>query len=88
MSYEDLVAARAARLQKEADKTARTKQGRKRKGRVQPTCVQGTAEETAEGSAQAETQETTNVLLQVAGTQFENGMLAPCPGRAPVARMW
>lgn len=84
MSYEDLEAARAKRVEKEADKAARKKRGRKRKGRVQEASLLGTAE----GVAQAETQEPAGILSTVYATRLENGVLAPCPGRAPVARMW
>lgn len=83
ISYEDLEVAGADCAQKEADKN---KRGRKREGKVQATCVQGTAE----GAAQAETQESASVLPQVAGAHVGNhvSVRPSCPGRAPVAQMW
>jgi hypothetical protein len=56
VSYEDLEVARAKRAEKEADKAARSSRGRKRKG------MQGSAE----GSAQAETQEPASTAIHVA----------------------
>lgn len=86
MSFEDLEAARAKRAEKEASKAAKNKRGGKRKGGTgaQGTCIPGTAAE----AAQIEAREPADVALQVAGTQAEDSLLAPCPGRAPVAQMW
>jgi hypothetical protein len=86
MSYEDLEAVRAKRAEKEASKVTKNKRGGKRKSgtRLQGTCM---SETTAE-AAQTEAREPADVTLQVAGTQAGDSLLAPCPGRAPVAQMW
>jgi hypothetical protein len=43
---------------------------------------------TAAEAAQIEEREPADVTLQVAGTEADDSLLAPCPGRAPVAQMW
>lgn len=73
MSYEDLEAARARRKE-EGDKAAKKKPGRKRKG----------------GAKKTRMAEASQAMPQQAEMQPGNliSPLAPCPGRAPVARMW
>ena len=86
MSYEDLEAARAKRAEREASKATKNKRGGKCKGgtRARGTCMLGTAAE----AAQIEAREPADITLQVAGTEADDSLLAPCPGRAPVAQMW
>lgn len=78
MSFEDLVEARAKRTEKEAGKVAKNKgtHGTKRKG----------------GAARVarfdEAPDLDRTLVLVAETQHLEGLTAPGPGRAPVARMW
>ena len=86
MSYKDLEAARANRAEKEASKATKNKRGGKCKGgtRARGTCMLGTAAE----AAQIEAREPADITLQVAGTEADDSLLAPCPGRAPVAQMW
>ena len=80
MSYEDLAEARANRTEKEANKAARKTRGRKRKGGKQQVGMQETA---SEGLLAATAQS-----VMVAQSEYVAGPIAPCPGAAPVARMW
>ena len=84
--YENLVAARTKRREKEASESAKKNtRGRKRKGRVQVTNVQGTETKTARPD---EVLVLGSIPIQVIGTEIIEGLNAPCLGRAPVARMW
>ena len=84
MSYEDLVAARAKRMEKEASKAAKTKRARKRKDGAQTACVPGIST----AAAPVVMPGPASILLQIAEARSEESLLAPCPGRASVARMW
>jgi hypothetical protein len=86
MSYEDLEAARAKRQEKEAGKADKQKRGRKRKQNAEKTCISDTRAETAAMGMS----ELAGNSFRVVGTPFEGdaSLLGPCPGKAPVARMW
>jgi hypothetical protein len=86
MSYEDLEAARAKRQEKEAGKADKQKRGRKRKQKAGKTHVSDASVQAVRTCAP----ELTGTSLPVVGTPFESdvSLLAPCPGKAPVARMW
>jgi hypothetical protein len=86
MSYEDLEAARAKRKEKEAGKLDKQKRGRKRKQEAEKTHASDASVQAVGTGAP----ELTGTSLQVVSTPFEgdDNLLAPCPGKAPVARMW
>jgi hypothetical protein len=86
MSYEDLEAARLKRLQKEADKASKSKRGRKRKGEAKKECIPGVVVD----AVQSEAPELATYAVQADVPQPKDdvGALGPCPGRAPIARMW
>ncbi|KAM0703962.1 hypothetical protein Q7P35_008968 [Cladosporium inversicolor] len=86
MSYEDLEAARVKRQEKEAGKADKKKRGRKRKQNAEKTCISETRVEIAAMGMS----ESAGNSLNVVGIPFESdaSLLAPCPGKAPVARMW
>jgi hypothetical protein len=81
MSYEDLVEARAKRAEKDARKIAR-KQRRKRSGgqEVVPDAMLQVPLAAAAESA--------NGQLWMAEAQYAVAPVPPCPGAAPIARMW
>jgi hypothetical protein len=85
MSYEDLEAARLKRLQKEADKASKGKRGWKRNGEAKKKCISGVVD-----AVQSEALGLPTYALQANEPQPEGdvGVLGPCPGRAPIARMW
>lgn len=85
MSFEDLEAARTKRAEVEASKCAKKARGRKRRGGAQETNAQGTEKETPRMNG---TPVPANLSIQVIGTGSMERSIAPCPGRAPVARMW
>ena len=86
MSYEDIVRAQKARDENEAtSRSGKRARGWKRKGGRPETSESGTKTETT-GMGEALVQDEN--LNQMAETQHVGGLLPPCPGRAPVARMW
>ena len=86
MSYEDLEAARSQRLQKEVDKASKSSRGRKRKGKAKKACMSGLAFD----AVQREALELPTYALQARETRpvDDVGVISPCPGKAPIARMW
>ncbi|KAM0714733.1 hypothetical protein Q7P37_009750 [Cladosporium fusiforme] len=84
MSYEDLAAARVKRSEKEANKAAKKARGRKRKGGKQQMGMQNTAP----GGPVVGTAQSVSGPPTAAQSHFIAGPIAPCPGAAPVARMW
>jgi hypothetical protein len=86
MSYEDLEAARSTRLQKETDKASKSSWGRKRKGKARKACMSGLVVD----AVQSEALELPTYALQANEPQpvDDVGVIGPCPGKAPIARMW
>ena len=86
MSYEDIVRAQKARDENEA-KSRRHKRtrGRKRTGGWPAAAGSETRTEAIEIGESLEQGEN---LVQVSEEQYVGDLLLPCPGRAPVARMW
>lgn len=86
MSYEDLEAARAKREEKEAGNANKQRRGRKRKQNAEKTSISDTGLQ----AAVTVPLELTDDSLQVVETSSgaDASLPAPCPGNAPVARMW
>lgn len=86
MNFEDLEAARTKRAEVEASKTAKKNiRGRKRKGGAHRGNGQVSQVETARLN---EVPALASVPEQVMWPQPGECFMAPCPGRAPTARMW
>lgn len=86
MGFEDLEAARTKRAEVEASKTAKKNtRGRKRKGRAKSVDEQVSEVETARSN---EVAALAGISAQVMWPQSGGCFTAPCPGRAPIARMW
>jgi len=86
ISYEDLEAVRLKRLQKEADKASKSKRGQRRKGEAKKACISGVVVDDVQSGAPG----LATYALQANEQQpeYDIGVLDPCPGRAPTARMW
>ena len=86
MSYEDIDRARRIREEVEA-KSQKDKQTRGRT-RKRGKASTSNPEDPTETTTDEETQGSSTRRVHVAATQCVEGWTAPCPGRAPVARMW
>ena len=86
MTYEDIVRAQKARNENEA-KSRRNKRTRAWKRNGGEPEASG-SETRTEAIGINESLEQGGTLVQVAETQYVGGLLPPCPGRAPIARMW
>lgn len=87
MSYEDLMEARAKRLEKEAAEVVkeRGKRGRKRKSAAPEINI---PELQTKVARVGEAPEPVQDPVQMSETQGTEDVIAPGPGRAPVARIW
>lgn len=85
MSYEDIVRAQKAREENEAKSRTNKRKRGKRKDEESEACdLRGTTEAMSIG----ESLEQRDNLVQAVEERYVEGLLAPCPGRAPVAKMW
>lgn len=85
MSYEDIVRAQKARKENEAKSRTNKRKRGKRNGEESEACDPG---ERIEAISIGEPLEQRDNLAQAVEEQYVEGLLAPCPGRAPVAKMW
>lgn len=87
MSYEDLEEARAKRTEQEQGKFGKTKRTRGRKRKDGASKVGEAGMNLEQGHTNRALEEISGPM-QVAETRRVGGPVAPCPGTAPVARMW